>query len=93
MKHNIKLAWLFGCGPVLLLILNLVLYALIHFFANTFVSGENGMVSSGQMIIRMISLFQSLFGVLVIIAIPVGIVFAIIYATKSDAPSETHPQK
>lgn len=96
MSHNKKLAWIFGCGPGALMILNLVLYAVLQFVAS--VSAQPAVSESGfgaptvgMTVIKIITVFQSFFGILLIIAIPVGLVLAIVFGTKDSGPQSQPP--
>lgn len=87
MTNNAK-AWMWGCLPGTVLILNLVLYAVINFVLSMMAgSGEGSMVLG---IGRILHTLQAFIGIVTVIMIPVGIVMAIIMATK-DAPGIQQP--
>lgn len=85
-------AWLSGCLPGATLIAVFVLYALSSFVFST-IAGENG----GTLMIvgRIVNIILSLLGLVAMISFPIGIVFAIVFATQEESkpqPPQTPPQ-
>lgn len=91
MKNSTK-AWLCGCLPPTLLVLNLVLYSVLSFVGSTMVSSET---STSYTVFSIIRVFQGFFGVVFLLLIPVGGVLAIVFATKKEGvvPSPAAPKK
>ncbi|MDQ5931305.1 MAG: hypothetical protein QG607_6 [Patescibacteria group bacterium] len=88
-KTHKALAW--GCLPGVLMIANLMLYGLVNFLGSSFAqqtaeATQNGYgtKSSVEIIVGIIRIIQSFAGIALMILIPVGIVMAIVIATKED---------
>lgn len=100
-KTHKALAW--GCLPGALFVANLALYAVINFLGSSFAqqtaeASQNGFAtkSSLELFVGIIHMIQSFAGIMLMILIPVGIVMAIVTATKEDeVPAATvqPPQK
>lgn len=96
-KTHKALAW--GCLPGVLMIANLMLYGLVNFLGSSFAqqtaeAAQNGYgtKSSVEIIVGIIRIIQSFAGIALMILIPVGIVMAIVIATKEDEVPTTPAQ-
>ncbi len=75
-----RMAWFCGVAPIILGVLNLIAYPFLGFFGSMLDIG-----GGSAAIFSIIRVFQSLFGLVFMILIPVGIIFAIVIATRSEA--------
>lgn len=96
-KTHKALAW--GCLPGIFFVANLALYALVNFLGSSFAqqtaeASQNGFgtKSSFEIFVGIIHMIQSFAGILLGVLVPVGIVMAIVVATKEDEVPTTPTQ-
>jgi hypothetical protein len=79
--HRSRVALLWGLGPMTLFVGNLISYSVTSFLG--YAMGVDGI---GIQIFGVLKVLQSIFGIVYMILIPVGIIVVIVIATRDHKP-------